>query len=74
MHKKPKPQINPTDSVEELVESYPQIVSFLLRKNIVCVKCGEPYWGTIGELIAGKGGDVNALLAELNSELDRNRK
>ena len=30
--------------------------------------------GTIGELIASKGGDVDVLLAELNAELNQNRK
>lgn len=40
--------------VEILVEQYPQSVSFLRDRGIVCVLCGEPVWGTLGDLMNSK--------------------
>lgn len=42
-------------NVDVLVEEYPQAAGFLADHNVVCIKCGEPYWGTLGELMADKG-------------------
>ena len=61
--------IKATDSVEELVEKYPELVGFLLDRGIVCVKCGEPFWGPLGDLISNKGKDIEAVLAEINAEI-----
>jgi len=33
----------------------PESVKILARNGIVCIRCGEPYWGTLGELAAEKG-------------------
>jgi len=41
--------------VEDLVEKHPHAVRILSEFNIVCIRCGEPYWGTLGELAADKG-------------------
>jgi hypothetical protein len=41
--------------VEELVEAYPQAAGFLADRGVVCIRRGEPYWGTLGELMALKG-------------------
>ena len=41
--------------VEDLVEEHPHAVRILSDFNIVCIRCGEPYWGTLGELAAEKG-------------------
>jgi hypothetical protein len=56
--------------VEELVADYPAAAGFLADHHVVCIRCGEPYWGTLGELMAAK--DIpapDALLAELNAFL-----
>lgn len=52
--------------VEDLVVKYPKVVSFLRQYNIVCIHCGEPVWGTIGELIEKKGLDKEQILLKLN--------
>lgn len=62
--------LNADISVEDLVREFPAAVGFLRRRNIVCLQCGEPIWGTLGELIAGKGQDVAQVMADLNAELD----
>jgi len=67
-----KPLVTADDSVEELVERYPEMIGILMRKGIVCVKCGEPYWGKLGELIADKGLPVEETVSALNAELSGN--
>ena len=60
--------IKAEDTVEDLLEKYPEIDAYLIRKGIRCVLCGEPVWSTIGELIENKGLDVEQVLAELNDK------
>ena len=35
--------------IEQLVELKEEAVSFLFRKNIRCIRCGEPVWDSIEE-------------------------
>ena len=53
--------------VEDLLEKHPDAQDFLEKNDIVCIKCGEPVWGTIEELIASKKGkkEVEKLIKEL---------
>jgi hypothetical protein len=62
--------IKPTDSVEELLEKYPGLNQFLLEKGIVCIKCGEPFWGPLEQIIRNKGMDVDEVLAEINKKFN----
>lgn len=55
--------------VEDVVREHPAAPAFLRRYGIVCLQCGEPVWGTLGEVIAAKGQDVAQVLAALNAEL-----
>jgi hypothetical protein len=58
--------------VEELAQRHPDAVGFLTRRNIRCIRCGEPLWCTLGELL--KGEDVlnpQELIDELNAFLLR---
>jgi hypothetical protein len=41
--------------IEELMEAYPGLVRFLIIEGLPCVVCGEPFWGTLGELAQEKG-------------------
>ena len=57
-------------NVEELVEAYPKAAGFLSDRHVVCIICGEAYWGALGELMADKSiGDPAALLEELRAFL-----
>ncbi len=40
--------------IEELLEEYPASQDFLEKRDIVCVKCGAPVWGTLYENVAKK--------------------
>ncbi len=57
--------------VEDLVEQHPHAVRILSDFNIVCIRCGEPYWGSLGELAADKGvEDLEPVLAALREGID----
>jgi hypothetical protein len=60
--------------VEELVEEYPAAIRFLAERHILCVVCGDVYWGTLGELMAQKDiPDPDGVVAELNAFLAQHR-
>lgn len=61
------------ESVEDIVARYPQASGFLLERGVVCIKCGEPAWCSLGELIAEKRLDAPRLLDELNRFLGAQR-
>jgi len=48
-------KITKSTYIEELLEIKPQAVSYFLDKGIACLVCGEPFWGTIEELVLKKG-------------------
>jgi hypothetical protein len=35
--------------IEDLVADFPAIIPILVRYGVVCIECGEPVWGTLGE-------------------------
>jgi hypothetical protein len=57
--------------VDDLLEKYPELNVFLSRRGVICVQCGEVYWGTLEELIKSKGLDVGEMVAEINAELEK---
>jgi len=55
--------------VEELVEMLPDSVTFLRKRGLVCVLCGEPVWGTLYELAKSKNltdEQIDEIVVELN--------
>lgn len=53
--------------VEILVSEHPEAAGWLTGKGIVCVRCGEPFWGTLGELMEKKNiKNPGKILRELN--------
>ena len=61
--------ITPDVKVDELVERYPDTVKFLMRHNLPCVVCGEPFWGSLRELCRQKkwtDEQIEELVAEFN--------
>ncbi len=68
-----KKKIDPDMTVEEVVEKYPEAVGILMDKGVVCMICGEPVWGTVGELIKDKGLDIKVTIDEINEELEKGK-
>ena len=46
-----EPKVTKNTSIEDLVLRYPESVGFLTRKGVRCIRCGEPLWCTLGELL-----------------------
>jgi len=41
--------------IEDLVREIPTSVTYLMKKNIKCLACGEPIWGTLEDAAKKKG-------------------
>ncbi|MCB2203766.1 DUF1858 domain-containing protein [bacterium] len=58
--------------IEDLVEKYPDAVTFLMEKGIRCLRCGEPIWGTLGSAMDEKDFPIDrqmVIVKELRSFL-----
>ena len=44
-------------TIDKMIEACPKAVGLLIEEGLPCVVCGEPFWGTLGELAAQKGWD-----------------
>ena len=56
-------------TIEELVETVPGSVKYLMNEGIKCIACGEPIWGTLEEAALEKGfneNDIYRFVKELN--------
>jgi methionine synthase II (cobalamin-independent) len=62
-------KIDKTILIEDLVKVLPKSVSYLMKKNIKCLACGEPMWGTL-EAAAKKKGfsdeEIDTFVEDLN--------
>lgn len=65
-------RIDRTTLIEELVDGAPGVVPYLIHQGLPCIVCGEPVWGTLGEMARDKGRtdeEVEQLLADMNRTL-----
>ena len=56
-------------TIEELVETVPGSVKYLMNEGIKCIACGEPIWGTLEEAALEKGfneKDIQVFVKELS--------
>jgi hypothetical protein len=71
--KRREPAVTLDTPVEELAQQHPAAVAFLTRHNIRCIRCGEPLWCTVGELLEEEGvPNPQKLIDELNGFLSQN--
>ena len=55
-------------TIEELIETVPASVKYLMEQGIRCIVCGEPIWGTLEEAAKEKGfsdTDIERFVKEL---------
>jgi hypothetical protein len=61
--------------VEDIAFKYPEAVGFLTRRGVRCIRCGEPVWGPLSELLEEAGiEDPQSLIDELNAYIQEQRK
>jgi hypothetical protein len=60
-------------TIEDLVEEYPELVVPLREYGIVCIACGEPVWGTLGELMDKKELKNQAEILEKMNQIIKNK-
>ncbi len=66
------PSVTLDTPIEDLVREFPESVGFLTRKGIRCIRCGEPLWCTIGELLQEEHvPDPQNMIDQLNEFLNR---
>lgn len=53
-------------SIEDLVHLKSEAVTYLYKKGIRCIACGEPIWGTLEEAAREKGIDDEAIEGFVN--------
>lgn len=56
-------------SIEELVQTVPGSVRYLMEQGIKCLACGEPIWGTLESAAREKGfssDQIDRFVEELN--------
>ncbi len=46
-----QPLVTLDTQIEDLVLKYPKSVHFLTKNGIRCIRCGEPLWCSLGELL-----------------------
>ncbi len=62
--------------IEDLVSQTPKAVGYLMKKNIKCLACGEPLWGTLEQAAKDKGfsdEEIDVFVKDLN-ELEATEK
>jgi hypothetical protein len=65
------PKVSLDTQIEDLVQRFPKAVGFLTRKGIRCIRCGEPLWCTLGDLLEEEGiPDSQHVVDELNVFLE----
>lgn len=58
-------------SIDELLELLPEANGYLIEQGLPCLVCGEPFWGSVGDLAEKHGiEDVGRIVGELNAMLD----
>lgn len=61
--------------IEDLVNDHPEVIAPLSEIGIVCIACGEPVWGTLGELIDKKGlQNQSEIIEKINKIIENNDK
>ena len=61
-------------SIEELIETIPASVEYLMKEGIRCIVCGEPIWGSLEEAAdekGFKGEDIERFVNDLQNLADR---
>ncbi|NJD23187.1 MAG: DUF1858 domain-containing protein [Melioribacter sp.] len=59
--------------IEDLIKEIPNSVAYLMEKEIRCLRCGEPIWGTLETAAKEKGFndlEIESFVNDLNKLMD----
>jgi len=71
-----KAKVERTTRIEDLINTFPGALRFLIEKNIPCLVCGETVWGTFEEVAQNTGlsnREIVQLVNEMNALLYTSR-
>jgi len=58
--------------VEDIVRDFPDTVGYLMERDIICIKCGSPVWGTLNEILERTGvKDKEDFISLMNAFLEK---
>ncbi len=61
--------------IEEIVEKYPEAVSYFIQNGIDCLSCVGPFPTTLGKLLTMKKvEDIDGFIKGLNEFINKNKK
>ncbi len=61
------PRITASTSIDDLLDLLPEANGYLIEQGLPCLVCGDPFWGSIGDLARRRGiEDVDRIVGELN--------
>lgn len=55
--------------IDELLERHPALAGVFVQLGLPCFVCGEPAWGTIGELCVRRSRNPDEVLSALRAAL-----
>ncbi len=55
--------------IEDIVYQRPDLVGMLARLGVVCVKCSDPFWGTIGDYCRMKNMNADEIIEKINNAM-----
>jgi methionine synthase II (cobalamin-independent) len=60
-------KITENSLIEEIVDAYPELIRPLRERGIVCIRCGEPIWGTLKQAAEDKSiENLGEIIKEMN--------
>ena len=61
--------------VEDIIEQYPEAVSYFIQNGINCISCVGPFPTTLGKLLTMKKvEDIDGFIKGLNEFISKNKK
>lgn len=64
--------INVDTTIEDIVQSHPELIKILVEHGLTCVACGEPLWGTLQENASRQGiTNLEEIINTLNQSLSK---
>lgn len=62
--------IDANTTIEDIVQSHPELIKILVEHGLTCIACGEPLWGTLQENASRQGiTNLEDIINKLNKSI-----